>query len=122
MENALDWGLRLLVIGMGVWALKAYLSERTKRIKASDQFLTQCEITKLCEKYKESILNETENDMSHVRELIEKDLDRGEERFAKLDNRLEKLEEKYQITSDTLITISISLKQLIQNTKTETHA
>lgn len=117
METALDWGFRLLVIGMGVWALKAYLSERTKRIKASDQFLTQCEITKLCDKYKESVLKETENDMGHVQELIEKDLERGQERFVKLDGRLEKLEEKHQTTSDTLIKISISLKQLIQNTE-----
>ncbi len=115
MEITLDWAFRLLVIGVAVWAVKGFITTRTAKVMASDQYLSVGELDTRCERYKESILKEVGIEMNHIAETIKGDLKRGQERFGKVDEKLDGLTKKQQDNHDTLIKISLSLEQLVKS-------
>lgn len=88
MQPYADLFLKIVVFALLIWALKGFIMERTKRVKASEQYLTLEEIKKLfddiedgCEG-KHGILEKAmSKDIKHLKELIEKDLDHGVKEF-----------------------------------------
>jgi len=75
---------KVIVLGMLAWALKGYIVERTKKVKAKDQYLTQEEIETHCEKEHQRLKNSLVSKIDHLGELIKKDLDHGNEKFDKI--------------------------------------
>ena len=117
-----EWAIRIMVIGIAGFAIRGYITERTKKVRASDQYLTVGEIKDRCKDQKEQIVKEVETEMKHMSEAIEANLERGQERFNKLDERFGTLEQKQQENSDTLLKISINLERLIKNATAQSTA
>lgn len=111
----LDWAVRIGVAGLVWWVLRAYLAERTKKVKASEQYLTVGEIKDNCKEQKEEILREVETEMKHLSETIKADLDRGQERFKELGDI-----QKETTKALTNLTTEIRLLQQARNNKNAT--
>lgn len=83
-----DWFFRVIIAGFAIWMLRAYLIERTKKRKASDEYLTQAEVEKAiddskpnCEKEHKKLKGDMKTEIKHVHELIKKDLEVGSQKF-----------------------------------------
>ena len=83
-----------VVIGLAVWAIRSLIMERTKKRRATDQFLTVGELHLHCKEQHMLLKQESQKDLVHVRELIEKDLEHGRGEFVEIKKELERFSEK----------------------------
>lgn len=107
-----EWLIASGVVAFAGWMTRMYLAETTKKTKAGDQLISLCELNKRCKNQKKEILKEIGDDMIHVKELIEKDLERARERF-------EELGAIQKETTKALAKLTIEIK-LLQQTRTGT--
>jgi len=83
-----DWIVRIIVLGLLAWALKGLIMERTKKIRASDQYLTLAEIEANCEKEQDKMRKEFCGKIDHAVSLIEKDLEHGQTKFKEISKEI----------------------------------
>ncbi len=84
----------VLVSGLALWAVRGLIMERTKKRRATDQFLTVGELHLHCKEQHMLLKQESQKDLVHVRELIEKDLEHGRGEFVEIKKELERFSEK----------------------------
>jgi len=114
MDQILDWVVRIGVASLVWWVLRSYLQERTKRQKPGDQLISLCDLNKRCQEQKTEIIKGVEKDMRHIADILKGELNRGQERFKRLDDRFEKIEEKYKVNNEMLIKISVNVERLVK--------
>ena len=93
MEHS-HWITNIIVLGLLVWALKGLIMERTRKVKASDQYLTQGEIQVHCKEEQGKIRGEFGDKIDHAVSLIEKDLQHGEARFKEIGTEIKNVKQQ----------------------------
>ena len=110
--DLLDWVVRGLV---GVLLL-AFINEKTRRHKMSDQFMTAEEVTARCVKCHSRRDKERDREMSHFQELVEKELAYGRERFKGVEKRLDEASEALIKVSENIAGFEHRVMDLIRKT------
>jgi hypothetical protein len=106
--NYTDLIFKGIVLVMLVWALKGYIVERTKKVKAKDQYLTQEEIENHCQKEHKVLKSCFVRKIDHLGELIKKDLEHGNEKFDKIQTDIDTHK---TLLADVGSTLRLLLKQ-----------
>ena len=83
-----QWATLAGMGGLAIYSLKGYIKERTKSRRASDLPVTMGEMNTRFEKENEKTGGIVKLEISHVRELVEKDLAHGKERFDRIDSQI----------------------------------
>jgi len=106
MDDMLNWIFRLGVVGIAIWAIKGYINEKAKRV------ITLSELDVRCTKCREQIAKERDTEMSHVKELIEKDLEHGRKRFDDIERAQEAAKQAQEKTMQAIVELSMQIKAL----------
>jgi len=91
MDITVDLIFKIVVLGLATWALRSLIMERTKKRRAGEQFLTGDEIKIHCIERHAALQDNFTAENKHLKELIEKDLAHGKERFDKIDKKIEEM-------------------------------
>ena len=91
MDITFDLIFKIVVLGLAVWALRSLIVERTKKVRAGEQYLTADEIKNQCIEQHTNLQDSFKVENKHLKELIEKDLAHGKERFDKIDKKIEEM-------------------------------
>ena len=91
MDITFDLIFKIVVLGLAVWALRSLIVERTKKVRAGEQYLTADEIKNQCIEQHTKLQDSFKVENKHLKELIEKDLAHGKERFDKIDKKIEEM-------------------------------
>jgi len=91
MDITFDLIFKIVVLGLAVWALRSLIVERTKKVRAGEQYLTADEIKNQCIEQHANLQDSFKAENKHLKELIEKDLAHGKERFDKIDKKIEEM-------------------------------
>lgn len=107
----LDLVIRIAVVGLGVWAIKWGLAQQIKCIKKSIPELPDCakEHKEIKKHYTEEINRMgslMDNDLSHVAELISKDLKQGQQKFKEHGKSIEEIKNMINDMRVSLATIA----------------
>ena len=94
------------LVGLCIWSLKGFISTKTARIKASDQYMTQGEIEDRCLTQHQGIEKDRKMEMNHLKELIETKFDHGAVQFTQIGERQDKTDGTVTKMSETLIRIA----------------
>ncbi len=100
------WIPRILIVvvgGLVFWTLRAYLTERTKRTKASEQYMTVEEINVHCGDEHETIGKEWKTEIQHLREIVEKEFGHGSKKFEEIKERFDKHDDLLLEINKTLV-------------------
>ena len=107
-----DWFFKYVIVGgLAIWLLRAYLVERTKKRKAGFQYLTVDEITKQCTKEHKTLKEGLTVEVTHVHELIEKDLEAGSKQFETHGAEIKGLAEEVRQVSNNMLSLTTALEK-----------
>ncbi len=99
---------RLLILfgGMMLWSVKGYITEKTRTRRATDQPVTMGEMESHCEKEHLKITEDVTKEITHVKQLVQVDLDHGKKRFDQLDTAVQGIHTEVR----DIMTIVVNLK------------
>ncbi|MBW2066891.1 MAG: hypothetical protein JRJ03_18430 [Deltaproteobacteria bacterium] len=94
--STIDWALKLFLTafigGIGIWALKAYIKERTTLPKAKNGFLTLQDLKAHCSAVQEQCLGNLIQKMDAIAHVIDQRLGHGDRMFNEHAKRLREIE------------------------------
>lgn len=102
---------KIVILGLLVWAVRGYVLERTKQRRAGDQLVTVDELKERCSKKAEEIREQAMNELSHVQEMIKKDLESGKARFDTQSEQIGELAREVRRVSDGVIRLATVMER-----------
>lgn len=102
MWETADWVFRVsvvvLLLGIISWALKGWWTEKNKKYVVGEQVISLDELRNKCAECiqrcidkRQTLKNELEAEMSHIKETIETHLEVGRQRCESMDTKMDKL-------------------------------
>ena len=102
IRAALQFLLTTLFLGVGVWALKAYIANRTTLPRAKEGFLTLEDLKVHCGGVQEVCLGNISQQMSALATVVDQRLGQGDKLFAEHTTRLREIEKDLVKTTEAL--------------------
>ena len=87
----LDTVVKVIVLGMLVWSLKNFITERTKKVKPEDVTVNLELMEKYCKGKREESEMKQATSLAHAVELLEQSLSHGDEKFEEFKKSIENL-------------------------------